>query len=494
MGGFFGCVLSGESGGEGAERVCVRDVFYGTDYHSHLGTSTGGMAIWNGKYFDLKIRDISVRPFRSAMALEKDARGRLAIGSISDYAPQPLGFNLKFGNVSIAHVGRMRNIDGLVKKLSYTGALSTMSHDGVNPIEVVANLTNQGRDIADGIEIVQNEVGGSCSVLVATSDAIYIGRDMFGRTPVSIGKRDGAYAVALENASFANRGFSQISELGPGEIGRLGPEGYEVLKKAEDKSQICTFLWVYYGFPASDFNNVSVELFRNFNGRNHARQNFSDRNLADYVAAFPDSGVGHAVGYASELGLDCLRPLMKYAQTWQRSFMPPDQEEREHVAQMKIITVPALIQGKRILLTEDSIVRGTQLIARTKLLKERGAKSIHIRPSCPPLVFPCEFLNFSRSKGAFELAARRAIKHIEGKEGLNEEDLRKYVVEGSSEYLAMVDQIRQAIPHLDTLDYQRLPVMINSIGLPKERLCTHCWDGNSYCVGCPKNSFTTDNK
>jgi amidophosphoribosyltransferase len=488
MGGFFCGVLEKGNRSRKSKDECVRDVFYGTDFHSHLGTSTGGMSVWINRDFTTKIQDISQRSFRSElMDFEENTSGRVALGSISDFEPQPLTFSLKFGRVAIAHVGKMNNLEQLVQEINPKSALSTMSKDGVNPIEIIAELINQGKDIVDGIGIAQNIINGSCSLMIATADSVYLVRDKFGRTPIFVGYKPGMYAAALEPSAFPNRGFKPIYGLGAGEIGRLDSEGYEKLKAgSEDNMQICAFLWVYYGFPASFYEGRNVEATRNENGRNHAKRNIRERKSIDFVAGIPDSGTGHAIGYADGLRVPYLRPFVKYGQTWQRSFMPSEQEQRDHVAQMKLIAIPELIKGKRILFTEDSIVRGTQLIARTEELKSCGVSEVHMRPSCPPLVYSCSFLNFSRSKGSHELAGVRAIRTLERKEVLNDDDIKPYTEEGSKKYFAMVEQIRRDIPHLISLDYQRLSDMVGAIGLPKSKLCTHCWDGSSYCVGCEK--------
>lgn len=488
MGGFFCCILESGNDSKEGQAECVRDTFYGTDYHSHLGTSTGGIAVLIGDDFVPKIQDISEKSFRSElMDFEEHARGRIAIGSISDYEPQPLTFSLKFGKVAIAHVGKMNNLEKLVENINQTSALSTMAYDGVNPIEVIAELINKGRDMVDGIEIVQDSIDGSCSLMIAASDAIYLARDKFGRAPLFVGKKPGAYAASLETCAFLNRGYEAFYGLGPGEVGRLTSNGYERLKAGDDKNmQICTFLWVYYGFPASFYEGKFVEIVRNINGKSHAGRNIREKGYIDFVSGFPDSGIGHGLGYANELGLPYLRPFVKYSQTWQRSFMPPKQEKRDHVAQMKLIPIPDLIKGKKILFTEDSIVRATQLVARTEALKQYGVLEVHMRPSCPPLIYPCRFLNFSRSKGPYDLAGRRAIRTLEGKDELTDDDVKPYTEEDSPKYFRMVEEIRKGIHHLTSLDYQRLPLLVSAIGLPKEKLCTHCWDGSSYCVGCGK--------
>ncbi len=488
MGGFFGSVLEQGNSGKKAQAECVRDVYYGTDYHSHLGTSTGGMAVWNGKDFSTKIQDISARSFREELrGFEEGVRGRVAIGAISDYEPQPLSFRLRFGQVSIAHVGKMNNLRELTREINKSSALSTMSHDGVNPLEIIAQLINQGGDFTDGIEIAQNRISGSCSLMIATPDSVYLARDKFGRTPIFVGQKPGSHAASLETCAFPNRGFEAFYGLSPGEIGRLTSEGYERLKPGDENNmQICTFLWVYYGFPASFYEGKYVEVVRNKNVMSHAKKNSFEKEKIDFVAGFPDSGVAHGLGYASELKVPYLRPFIKYSQTWQRSFMPLKQERRDHVAQMKLIPVPELIRGQKILFTEDSIVRGTQLIARTEALKQYDVREVHMRPSCPPLVFPCNFLNFSRSKGPYDLAGRRAIRDLERNEDLTDEDVFPYAEEDSPKYFRMIEQIRKGIPHLNSLDYQRLPLLVQATGLPKEKLCTHCWDGSSYCVGCDK--------
>jgi amidophosphoribosyltransferase len=452
---------------------CVSDLFYGTDYHSHLGTSRGGLAVRHNGGIQRHIHDISTTQFRSKF--EHDIlkmNGASGIGVISDYESQPLIIGSHLGVYAIATVAALKNLDALAgdafeKRHTH---FSEMSDEGINPTEVVATLINQGASFAEGIEIAQNIIKGSCSILLLTSEGVYAARDRLGRTPVVIARKDGAWAAASETCSFHNLGYQIERYLGPGEIVRLTPEGVERLKKPGDQMQICSFLWVYYGYPASCYEGINVEEVRNRCGVFLAKR---DNTVVDIVAGIPDSGTGHAIGYAHASGIPYRRPFVKYTPTWPRSFMPQDQDVRDLVAKMKLIPIRELIEGKRILFCEDSIVRGTQLKDTIRVIYDYGAKEVHMRPACPPLVFGCKFLNFSRSRSELDLAGRRAIKEIEGKADTNPGE---YVNPTSDKYRAMVERVRQRLG-LTTLQYQRLDDLVAAIGLPKEKLCTYCWDG-----------------
>lgn len=464
MGGIFGVASKND---------CVMDLFYGTDYHSHLGTCRGGLAVKNGAHFTRSIHDITNAQFRSKF--ENDIpgmEGNIGIGAISDNESQPLIIGSHLGTFAIVTVGVIRNIDELAKKAFQSKGIhfSEMSGGGINPTELIAELVTREASFEDGIARAQEEIVGSCSVLILTDRGIYIGRDRLGRTPLVIGKKNGAFAVALESTAFPNLLYDVEYNLGPGEIVFITPEGFDSRKKPGEKMQICSFLWVYFGFPASTYEGINVEDARNRCGRALALKDNTD---VDYVSCIPDSGTGHAIGYANEKKIPYKRPLAKYTPTWPRSFMPQDQAMRELVARMKLIPAKELIQGQRILFCEDSIVRGTQLKETIQRLYGWGAKEVHMRPACPPLVFSCKFLNFSRSKSEMDLAARKAIKELEGQGDIN---LEEYIKEGSEKYEAMVDRIRHRLA-LTTLKYQELGDLVKAIGLPKEKLCTYCWDG-----------------
>ena len=464
MGGFFGAVGKGD---------IVEDLFYGTDYHSHLGTKRGGLAVGNGAGIVRYIHNIENSQFRSKFGDDVGKlRGARGIGVISDYEDQPLLIRSHLGNFSIATVGVIKNIDELVARAFRGKCLhfSEMRGGEINPTELVAAILNQKDTFEDGIRQVWELIRGSCSILVLTGDAVLAARDRFGRTPVVIGKKPGAWAAALESCAFPNLGYEVERFLGPGEIVRLTPDGCETLVAPGEKLQICSFLWVYYGYPASSYEGVNVETVRNRCGALLAR---SDDVEVDLVAGIPDSGIGHGLGYAAEAGVPFRRPFVKYTPTWARSFMPQHQEIRDRVARMKLIPIREIIQGRRLLFCEDSIVRGTQLKDTIQRLYDAGAVEVHMRPACPPLAYGCKYLNFSRSRSEMDLAARRAIAALEGPEARNFED---YARTGSERYEAMVEWISRTLS-LTTLRYQRLEDLIEAIGLPKERLCTFCWDG-----------------
>ncbi len=464
MGGYFGVV---------SKEDCVNDLFYGTDYHSHLGTRRGGLAVHNGRGCTRFIHDITSAQFRSKF--EHDVtrlKGRMGIGVISDTDDQPLIIGSHLGNYAIVTVGRIANQAELVRKVySLRSAhFSEMSGGEVNPTELVALYINQGATFAEGIEIAQNAIEGSCSLLLLTDDGIYAARDKLGRTPILLGRKRGAYAATMESCAFPNLGYEVVRDLGPGEIVRLTVEGAEVVTLPRHRCQVCAFLWVYYGYPASTYEGINTEASRYRSGAALARR---DPTPVDVVAGIPDSGTGHAMGYAMEKRVPFCRPFVKYTPTWSRSFMPQDQPTRDLVARMKIIPIKELIQGKRLLFCEDSIVRGTQLQDTVRRLFDYGAREVHMRPACPPLIYGCKFLNFSRSKSELDLAGRRAIKEMEGHDG---PPPAEYAQPCSEKCRAMVERIRHRLG-LTTLQYQQLDDLVQAIGLPKERLCTYCWDG-----------------
>lgn len=464
MGGYFGVVSKDD---------CVADLFYGTDYHSHLGTLRGGLAVHDGTGCTRYIHDITNAQFRSKF--EHDVlklKGRMGIGVISDMEDQPLIIGSHLGNYAIVTVGRIANTAELVRKAYAlrSAHFSEMNGGEVNPTELVALYINQGATFAEGIEIAQNTIAGSCSLLLLTDKGVYAARDKLGRTPIILGRKAGAYAATLESCAFPNLGYETVRDLGPGEVVRLTPEGIDVLALPGHRCQICAFLWVYYGYPASTYEGINTEDARYRSGAALARR---DETPVDVVAGIPDSGTGHAMGYAMEKGVPFCRPFVKYTPTWSRSFMPQVQATRDLVARMKIIPIKELIQGRRLLFCEDSIVRGTQLRETVRRLFDYGAKEVHMRPACPPLVFGCKFLNFSRSKSEMDLAARRAIKEMEGQDGPPPPE---YIRAESGPYQAMVERIRHRLG-LTTLQYQQLDDLVKAIGLPREMLCTYCWDG-----------------
>ncbi|MHC4339421.1 MAG: amidophosphoribosyltransferase [Planctomycetota bacterium] len=463
MGGFFGV---------SSKRDCVLDVFYGTDYHSHLGTVRGGLATLGESGIVRYIRDISTAPFRSKF--EPDLHkfnGNLGIGVISDFDDQPLIIRSHLGIYSIVTVGRITNTAELATEVFQTKKthFAEMGGGELNPTELVASLINQEPTFKDGIRYAQSRIEGSCSLLVMNEKGLHAARDRLGRTPIVVGEKEGAYAVSSETCAFPNLGYEVKRQLGPGEIVHLTPEGCEVMQPPGERMQICSFLWVYYGYPASSYEGVNVEVARNRCGAALARK---DDVEIDMVSGIPDSGIGHAIGYASERKVPYRRPFVKYTPTWPRSFMPQDQSVRDTVARMKLIPIRELVRGSRMLYCEDSIVRGTQLQDTIRLLFEAGAREVHMRPACPPLVRSCKFLNFSRSKSELDLAGRKAISELEPD---STPDVQKYANTGSREYCAMVDRIRHRLG-LTTLKYQELGDMVEAIGLPKDKLCTYCWD------------------
>ena len=464
MGGFFGVA---------AKDSCLEDLFYGTDYQSHLGTKRGGLATHDAGKFIRFIHNIENAQFRSKFDDDiHKMRGRRGIGVISDYEDQPLLVSAHLGMYAIVTVGVVRNAVSLAQEAfrKRTTHFSEMGGGEINPTELVATLINQEATFEDGIRRAQEAVEGSCSMLLLTEQGIYAARDRLGRTPVAIGRKDGASAATSETCAFPNLGYEVERYLGPGEIVRMTEEGVERRQAPGSRMQICSFLWVYYGYPASDYEGINVEAVRYRCGAALARR---DTVKVDTVAGIPDSGTGHAIGYANHARVPYGRPFVKYTPTWPRSFMPQDQAIRDLVARMKLIPIRELIAGKRLLFCEDSIVRGTQLKDTIRRLYEAGAKEVHMRPSCPPLIFGCKFLNFSRSRSELDLAGRRAIQELEpGCQGCQP----AYVDPDSGKFKAMVEAVRRRL-NLTTLQYQRLDDLVAAIGLPKEKLCTFCWDG-----------------
>ncbi len=469
MGGVFGVV---------SKKDCSLDLFFGVDYHSHLGTRRGGMAVIdeNGT-FNRFIHNIQNSPFRTKFEKDiEELHGKMGIGCISDYEPQPLLVNSHLGSFAITTVGIVTNKEELIKKVrdNTTVHFLEMSGGEINQTELIVTLINQKESILEGIKYVQEVIKGSITMLIMTKDGIFAARDRFGRTPLQIGKKEDAYCVSFENFAYVNLGYSDHHELGPAEIDFITADGYEVLQQPGKEMKICTFLWIYYGYPTASYEGVNVESMRYNCGKFLAMR---DKGTVkpDCVAGVPDSGTAHAVGYANESGIPFTRPFIKYTPTWPRSFMPVNQEQRNLIAHMKLIPVQSLIKGRKILLIDDSIVRGTQLRETTDFLYQSGAEEVHIRPACPPLVFGCKYLNFSRSKSEMDLITRRVIKQFEG-ENVSPEVLQKYCDPDSPEYEKMVEAIRKQL-HFTSLRFHRLDDMLDSTGLDHCKLCTYCWNG-----------------
>ena len=472
MGGFFG-VASKED--------CVFDLFYGTDYHSHLGTRRAGLAVYSKtKGFDRAIHSIETSNFRPKF--DKDIvkmEGNLGIGCISDYEPQPLIVRSHHGTYAITTVGKINNADEIADMI-FAGAHShflEMSGGDINPTELVAAIINQKDTIVEGIRYAQEIIKGSMTLLLMTPEGIYAARDRWGRTPVEIGKKDGALCVCFESFSFLNLGYIFEKELGPGEITYMDAEHWETVAEPFKDMRICTFLWIYYGFPGSTYEGLNVEDVRYGCGKMLARRDKRRGDIhPDCVAGVPDSGTAHAVGYSNESGVPFSRPFNKYTPTWPRSFMPTIQSRRDLIAKMKLIPIKELIHDRRLLLIDDSIVRGTQLGETTQYLYDHGAKEVHIRPACPPLVYGCKYLNFSRSRTEHELITRRMIERLEGTMNPPEDVLARYTDPDSDEYHAMLEGIRKEL-NFTTLHYHRLDDMIEAIDLEPCKLCTYCWSG-----------------
>lgn len=461
MSGVFGII---------SRKNCASNLLYGTDYHSHMGTEYGGMAVLGERFFR-SIHDISKSQFKSKFFEEyKEMTGNAGIGVISDRDTQPLIISSKFGTFAIVSSGIVENVNELAERLLNEGeTFSEMSAGGINSVELIAKLITRGDTLIEGIEGVYDHIEGSASILLLKEDGIYASRDRLGRTPLVVGEKEGDYVVATETCSFLNLGYRIMKYLEPGEIARISPSGFSDQLAGKDRNQICSFLWIYTGYPASSYEGINVEVVRERSGRLLAK---NDDVQADLVAGVPDSGVGHAIGYSMESGLPYRRPLVKYTPGYGRSYTPPSQEIRDLVATMKLIPVRDVITGNRIVLCEDSIVRGTQLKNFTvNKLWESGAKEVHVRPACPPLMFPCKFALSTRSID--ELVARRAINVLEGR---YTEDIDEYLDDTSEKYRKMVGWIAKEI-NATTLKFQKINDMIEAIGLPRERLCLHCWVG-----------------
>ena len=473
MGGLCGVV---------SEKDCVSDLFFGTDYHSHLGTHRGGMAVLGASGFQRAIHNIQNSPFRSKF--EHDIprfEGRAGIGVISDTDPQPLVMCSKLGTFAIATVGLISNIDELKKELflSNSAQLQYSTTSGmVGPTEVVSALIATQGSIVDGVKYVQSRISGSCTILIMSEDGrLYAARDRYGRTPLVLGRKKGAMIAVQESCALSNLGYEYVRDLGPGEMVEISPSVAATVIEPGDKMAIRAFLWVYYGYPASSYEGRNVEMARYRCGSALAKR---DATEVDAACGIPDSGTSHALGYAHEKGIKYARPFVKYTPTWARSFMPSDQSQREKVAAMKLIPIPGLIRDRKLVFCDDSIVRGTQLGKQADRLYSEGCKEMHVRIACPPLLFPCRFINFSRSKSEYDLITRRYIRDREGEKA----DVEKYIDPSGEPYKGMVEYIRRKL-NLTSLSFQTVDDLVAAIGLPKGRLCTYCWTGKDVaCEGC----------
>ena len=466
MGGFFGVT---------SKQDCVFDLYFGTDYHSHLGTRRAGMAVYNKEDgFDRAIHNIENAPFRTKF--DKDVNimhGSMGIGCISDYEPQSLIVRSHHGTYAIMTVGKINNLDDIIQHMFQSGHTHFLEMSGgdINATELVAALINQQDNLIEGIQYAQDTIDGSMTIVLMTPKGIYAARDKLGRTPVAVGKKEDGFCVSFESFAYLNLGYTADRELGPGEIIIMTPEGVKTLVKPGKDMKICTFLWVYYGYPSSSYEGISVEEMRYHCGRKLAQR---DDASPDTVAGVPDSGTAHAIGYANESGIPFSRPFIKYTPTWPRSFMPTIQSKRNLIAKMKLIPVHELIQDKSLLLIDDSIVRGTQLRETTEFLYQSGAKEVHVRPACPPILYGCKYLNFSRSSSEMDLITRRVIKEIT--RDYKHVHLELFSDPDTPEYQAMIDEICRQL-NFTSLRYHRLDDMIESVGLDRSKLCTYCWDG-----------------
>lgn len=467
MGGFFGVA---------SKEACNLDLFYGTDYHSHLGTRRGGMATYGSDGWKRAIHNIENSPFRTKFEKDVDTmKGNIGIGCISDYDPQPILIQSHLGCFGITTVGKINNADQLIRNLYENGHthFQSMTNGQINSTELVAALICKKDSFVEGIRYVQSVVEGSMTLLLLTENGIYAARDLLGRTPVVIGKKENAYCVSFESFAYINLGYTDYKELGPGEIVYVTPESVETVNPACEKMRICSFLWVYYGYPTSSYEGVGVEEMRYNCGKLLAQRD--DHSIdVDIVAGVPDSGIAHAIGYANESGIPYARPFIKYTPTWPRSFMPTTQSQRNLIARMKLIPVHSLIEDRSLLLIDDSIVRGTQLRETTEFLYQSGAKEVHVRPACPPLLYGCKYLNFSRSKSDLDLITRRIIREWEGDNDVNV--LGEYADPNSDRYAAMLEEIRKR-QNFTSLRYHRLDDLIKSIGIDACQVCTYCFNG-----------------
>ena len=486
MGGVIGFV---------SKKDCVMDLFFGTDYHSHLGTKRGGMCVYQEDGFNRAIHNIENSPFRSKFESDiEDMSGKMGIGAISDGDPQPLTVRSRQGDYAITTVGRINNKEEIVEELLKERPAHFMSMSGgaINSTELVAALVSTGKDIVDGIRIAQEKIDGSMTMLILTKEGLYAARDKYGRTPLIIGQKKGAFCAASESFAFINVGYKYKRELGPAEIAFLTADGEETVAEPQDEMKICAFLWTYFGYITSIYEGRNVELMRNRNGELLAEK---DEDLdVDYVAGVPDSGIAHALGYANKSRVPYARPLIKYTPTWPRSFMPQNQKARNLIAKMKLVPVFQIIKNKKFVLIDDSIVRGTQLSETVSYLIENGAKDIHVRSACPPIMYGCKYLNFSRSVSDLELITRRCIRELEGMDDpgdaaanpagfdnavqsdIPRDILEQYADSSTEKHKKMVELIRQKL-NFDSLKFQDLEDTVKAIGIDKCKLCTYCWDG-----------------
>ncbi len=467
MGGFFAAASKDD---------CVFDLFFGVDYHSHLGTRRAGMAVYSEEDgFDKAIHNIENAPFRTKFTKESNSmRGTLGIGCISDFEAQPILVRSHHGTFAITTVGKINNADEIVDEIIKTNThFFEMQNGEINPTELVAAIINQKDNFIEGIRYAQEIIEGSMSMLILTPKGIYAARDKMGRTPIVAGKKgDEGYCFSFESFAYLNLGYTDYKELGPGEIAVMDSDGIKTIVQPGKNMKICTFLWIYYGYPSSSYEGISVEKMRYNCGQALARR---DNVKPDIVAGVPDSGIAHAIGYANESGVPFSRPFVKYTPTWPRSFMPTHQSKRDLIAKMKLIPIHDLIEGKSLLLIDDSIVRGTQLRETTEFLYSSGAKEVHIRPACPPLFYGCKYLNFSRSTSEMELITRRVIQEFEG-DNVSNEIIQEYTDPDSEKYQKMINRICEKL-HFTSLRYHRLDDMIDSVGIDPNKLCTYCWNG-----------------
>lgn len=466
MGGIFGVA---------GKQDCVMDLFFGTDYHSHLGTKRGGMAVCDGKRFNRIIHNIENSPFRTKFDNDlPELKGNLGIGCISDDDPQPLLIQSHLGSYAITTVGKINNKNAIINKLYKDGHTHffEQSGGGINTTELVAALINKKSDFLEGIEYVKDVIEGSINILIMTLDGIYASRDRLGRIPIIIGEKETGFCITFENHAYLNLGYSFYRELGADEVIFITLDDIKTLNPPKNEMKICSFLWVYYGYPTASYEGINVENMRYRCGKSMAKQ---DDVSADIVAGVPDSGTAYAIGYANQSKLEFARPFIKYTPTWPRSFMPTNQNQRNLIARMKLIPVEELIFNKDLLLIDDSIVRGTQLRETTDFLYNSGAKHVHVRPASPPILYGCKYINFSRSTSELDLISRRIIRQREG-DDISREILESYSNPDSRNYKEMVEEIRKS-QNFTSLKYNRLDELIKSIGIEPCKLCTYCWNG-----------------
>ncbi len=470
MSGFFGCV---------SNRDCVADVFYGTDYHSHLGTKRAGMVFYKDGVFKRKIHSLANGYFRNKFEdeLPKFKGSKVGLGIISDTESQPITVTSQSGRFSIVTIGRIDNKEELINEMLADGKhFAELSDADINSTELIAILLCSEPTLEEGVRVVQEKVKGSCSFLVLKNERIYAVRDKLGRTPIIIGKNSDGYVASFETSAYYNLGYEYVRDLGAGEMVAITADGVTTIIEPQKCMQICSFLWVYYGYPSSCYEGINVDLSRYNNGQSLSKR---DTDLkVDSVGGIPDSGIGHALGYSNGLQIPYMRPFVKYTPTWPRSFMPQNQDMRDTIAKMKLLPNKELTEGKKIVFLDDSIVRGTQLKDNVAKLYESGTKEVHVRIACPPLVYPCSYLNFSTSRSSFDLYTRRIISQLENTIDITDDILNKYSNEKSEHYEKMVEEMRKGL-NLTSLKFQYLNDLVESIGLPKEKICTHCFDNSS---------------